>query len=191
MTSKDFLEKLDLKIFSKFSLYLAVLGGSSLLCVGFLQLRCVGLLIAVASLAEEHGLQCSQASATVACGLNSYGTQAQLPLSMWNLPGPGIKPMSPALAGRFLTTGPRGKFCISKYLMRDALQYLSLFPIFLSLLLNSSHSELSASGIHRKMFISPQAALRQALRRTPPRITAQRMQVSQPGTHQQKAFLRR
>ena len=29
---------------------------------------------------------------------------------MWDLPGPGIKPMSPALAGRFLTTGPPGKF---------------------------------------------------------------------------------
>ena len=28
---------------------------------------------------------------------------------MWDLPRPGIKPMSPALAGRFLTTGPPGK----------------------------------------------------------------------------------
>ena len=28
---------------------------------------------------------------------------------MWNLPRPGIKPMSPALAGRFLTTEPPGK----------------------------------------------------------------------------------
>ena len=27
----------------------------------------------------------------------------------WNLPGPGIKPMSPALADGFLTTGPPGK----------------------------------------------------------------------------------
>ena len=24
---------------------------------------------------------------------------------LWNLPGPGIEPVSPALAGRFLTTG--------------------------------------------------------------------------------------
>ena len=29
--------------------------------------------------------------------------------SMWNLPGSGIKPISPALAGRFLTTEPPGK----------------------------------------------------------------------------------
>ena len=28
---------------------------------------------------------------------------------MWDLPGPGIEPMSPALAGRFLTTAPPGK----------------------------------------------------------------------------------
>ena len=26
---------------------------------------------------------------------------------MWSLPGPGIEPVSPALAGRFLTTGLR------------------------------------------------------------------------------------
>ena len=30
-------------------------------------------------------------------------------LSIWNLPGPGIKPMSRELAGRFLSTGPLGK----------------------------------------------------------------------------------
>ena len=30
-------------------------------------------------------------------------------LGMWNLPRAGIKPMSSALAGRFLTTGPQGK----------------------------------------------------------------------------------
>ena len=28
---------------------------------------------------------------------------------MWDLPGPGLEPMSPALAGRFSTTAPRGK----------------------------------------------------------------------------------
>ena len=28
---------------------------------------------------------------------------------MWNLPGPEIEPVSPVLAGRFLTTGPSGK----------------------------------------------------------------------------------
>ena len=28
---------------------------------------------------------------------------------MWDLPGPGIEPISPALAGELLTTGPPGK----------------------------------------------------------------------------------
>ena len=28
---------------------------------------------------------------------------------MWDLPGPGIELVSPALAGRFLTTAPPGK----------------------------------------------------------------------------------
>ena len=28
---------------------------------------------------------------------------------MWNLPGPGTEPVSPAAAGRFLTAGPPGK----------------------------------------------------------------------------------
>ena len=28
---------------------------------------------------------------------------------MWDLPGPGVEPVAPALQGRFLTTGPPGK----------------------------------------------------------------------------------
>ena len=28
---------------------------------------------------------------------------------MWDLPGPGLEPVSPALAGGFLTTAPSGK----------------------------------------------------------------------------------
>ena len=41
--------------------------------------------------------------------LSSCGTRAQLLCGMWDLPGPGIEPVSPALAGRFLTTAPPGK----------------------------------------------------------------------------------
>ena len=29
--------------------------------------------------------------------------------SMWDFPGPGLEPVSPALAGGFLTTAPPGK----------------------------------------------------------------------------------
>ena len=61
------------------------------------------------------------ASAVVACGLSSCGlrapehrlsscgAQAQLLCVMWDLPGPGLEPMSPALAGGLSTTAPAGK----------------------------------------------------------------------------------
>ena len=38
--------------------------------------------------------------------LNNCTEQAQVPRGTWNLLRPGIKPMFPALAGRFLTIGP-------------------------------------------------------------------------------------
>ena len=41
--------------------------------------------------------------------LSSCGTWALLLRGMWDLPRPGIKPESPALAGGFLTTAPPGK----------------------------------------------------------------------------------
>ena len=41
--------------------------------------------------------------------LSSCGAQAQLLRGMWDLPRPGLEPVSPALAGRFSTTAPPGK----------------------------------------------------------------------------------
>ena len=41
--------------------------------------------------------------------LSSCGARAQLLRGMWDLPRPGLEPMSPALAGGFLTTAPPGK----------------------------------------------------------------------------------
>ena len=54
-----------------------------------------------ASLVAEHGLQ--------TCTLSSCGSRAQLLRGMWDLPRPGLEPVSPALAGRFSTTVPPGK----------------------------------------------------------------------------------
>ena len=80
-----------------------------------------GPLIAVASLMTEHKPQGWQASVVSVCGLSSFSswdleyrlyicvTQAQLPHGMWNLPGSGIEPVSPTLAGRFFITEPPGK----------------------------------------------------------------------------------
>ena len=43
--------------------------------------------------------------------LSSCGTWAQLLHGMWDLPRPGLDPVSPASAGGFLTTVPPGKPC--------------------------------------------------------------------------------
>ena len=60
-------------------------------------------LIIAASLVAEHRLQTRR--------LSSCGSWAQLLCGMWDLPRPGLKPVSPALAGRFSTTAPPGKPC--------------------------------------------------------------------------------
>ena len=78
-----------------------------------------GLLIVVASLVAEKGSRhagfSSCGSQALERGLSSCGSRAQLLRSMWDLPGPGLKPVSPALAGRFLTTAPPGKH-LSRFL---------------------------------------------------------------------------
>ena len=43
--------------------------------------------------------------------LSSCGSQAQSLRGMWDLPRPGLEPVSPALAGRLSTTAPPGKPC--------------------------------------------------------------------------------
>ena len=60
-----------------------------------------GPLTVVAFLVAEHRLQTRR--------LSSCGTRAQMLRGMWDLPRPGLKPVSPALAGRFSTTAPPGK----------------------------------------------------------------------------------
>ena len=60
-----------------------------------------GPLTVAASLVAEHRLQTRR--------LSSCGSRAQLLRDMWDLPNPGLEPMSPALAGRFSTTAPPGK----------------------------------------------------------------------------------
>ena len=63
-----------------------------------IQMNVYGLLIAVASLVVEHGLQGTQASVVVATSL----------VAPWHVGSSGTsdQSVSPALAGEFLTTGP-------------------------------------------------------------------------------------
>ena len=60
-----------------------------------------GPLTIAASLVAEHRLQTRW--------LSNCGSRAQLLRGMWDLPRPGLEPVSPALAGRFSTTAPPGK----------------------------------------------------------------------------------
>ena len=78
---------------------------------GLLFVAVCGLLIAVASLVVEHGLQAHGLQQLWHAGFSSCGARAQLPRGMWVLPVSGLEPVSPALAGGFLTTAPPGKPC--------------------------------------------------------------------------------
>ena len=61
------------------------------------------------STGSRHAGFSSCGSWALECRCSSCGTGALLLLSMCNLPRPGLKPMSPALTGRFLTTAPPGE----------------------------------------------------------------------------------
>ena len=106
--------------FYLFYLFLAALGlrcctqaFSSCSKRGYSLLRCAGLSLQWLLLLQSMGSRCAGFSS---CGsralehrLSSCGAWAQLLCIMWDLPGPGIEPVSPVLAGRFLTTVPPGK----------------------------------------------------------------------------------
>ena len=92
---------------------LAVSGGYSLLwCAGF----SLQWLLLLQSTASRCSGSVVVARGLSSCGswapehrLSSCGTRASLLHGMWDLPGPGLEPMSPALAGGFLTAAPPGK----------------------------------------------------------------------------------
>ena len=80
-----------------------VRGGCSLLrCRGF---SLPGLLL-LQSMDSRHS------------GFSSCGTQASLLRGVWDLPGTGIKLVSPALKGGFFITGPPGKPPCGIFLMQ-------------------------------------------------------------------------
>ena len=95
---------------------------------GLLFVAVHGFLIAVASLVSEYGLQAHRLQQLwlmgfSSCGswaleyrLSSCGARAQLLRSMWDLPRPGLEPVSPALAGGFLCTAPPGKLYVCVFI---------------------------------------------------------------------------
>ena len=111
-----FLNYLLYFIFLVLFIYLFIYGcvGSSFLCEGFLSscgkwgplfIAVRGPLTIAASPVAEHRLQTRR--------LSSCGSRAQSLCGMWDLPRPGLEPVSPALAGRFSTTAPPGKPCVN------------------------------------------------------------------------------
>ena len=84
-----------------------------LCCMEFSLVAVHGLLIAVTSSVAEHGLQ---VRGLRSCGFQALahrpsicGTLTQLLRGVWDLPKPGMEPMSPALASSFFTNKPPGK----------------------------------------------------------------------------------
>ena len=73
--------------------------------------------------------------------LSSCGTQAQLLLSKWNPAGPGIEPLSPVLAGRLPSTGPRGKSPQTNSLKED---YVLAFSCLSHLLFSQLEPDFSS-----------------------------------------------
>ena len=109
---------LEAIFFIYFYLFLAVLGlrfcaraFSSWGKRGPLFIAVHGPLTIATSLVAEHRLQTRR--------LSSCDSRAQPLRGMWDLPRPGLEPVSPALAGRFSTTVPPGEpdpgFLLLKY----------------------------------------------------------------------------
>jgi len=76
--------------------------------VGF-SLRCLLLLLSMASRGVVFQWLPSCGSQALEHRLSICGTLAYLFRGVWDLPKPGMEPMSPALASSFFTTEPPGK----------------------------------------------------------------------------------
>ena len=62
---------------------------------------------------------------------------------MWDLPGPGIKPVSPALAGGFFTTEPPGKpLLVGVVNILYQAKEISLYSYFVKRFVYSFHGRL-------------------------------------------------
>ena len=87
-----FLQRCERRLPSSCSTQASACGGFS--CCGAQAIGRVGSVVATPSFQNS---------------LNSYGSWAQLPCSLWSLPGSGTEPVSPPLPGGFFTTEPPGR----------------------------------------------------------------------------------
>ena len=94
--------------------------------------------------ALEHVGFSRRAAGALTCRLSSDSTQAELPRGMWGLPEPGIERVSPALEGRFSTTGPPGKSLVRTFLSSFPAEGLLISPVLLVL----ADCEEASSPLH-------------------------------------------
>ena len=113
-----------------------------------------GPLTIAASLVVEHRLQTRR--------LSSCGSRAQLLRGMWDLPRPGLEPVSPALAGGFSTTAPPGK--PSRWILNHCTTREAQKPLFLKPWNTAERNEETYLYLERcnilKMSISPKLIYR-------------------------------
>ena len=101
-----------------------------------------------ASLLAEHRLQ--------TCRLSICGSRAQLLRGMWDLPRPGLEPVSPASAGRFSTTAPPGKPPVGRLLITVS---ISLLVIGLFIFSVSSWFSLGRFYLSKNLSISSRLSI--------------------------------
>ena len=133
---------------------------SSLVPVGFLKLQWAGATVGCSAQASHcSGFCCCKARALGTGASVSLVGRLQLPLGVWNLPGPNIEPVSPALAGGFLSHVPPGKssvFILLVFWSPPSWNILSfwyykyIFQIFFLLLLPPSSWNILFSGIAKR-----------------------------------------
>ena len=92
----------------RFPLVVVSRGYSFLWCVGFscCRAQALGTWPSIVAAPRAQLLWCGGPRV---CRLQRLWHRAQIAQGMWNLPRPGVEPVSPALAGGFPSTGPPGK----------------------------------------------------------------------------------
>ena len=95
--------------------------GCSLLCLGFLFVASGGYSFLWCAGFSLQWPLLLQVAASRHVGFSSRGTQTKSSCGTWDLPRPGMEPMSPASVGRFLTTGPPGNSPLHQFCSRTGL----------------------------------------------------------------------